>query len=113
MMETLKKQLTIIIAEVVAKAFLEHIFYEAEASKTNGVKYLGATARVTSIVKNTTESANASPLHEMDKSVVNVTDVKAEVMKRLQSSMSVTSKLQPLGSSNTINNANAKSSSQS
>ena len=31
MMETLKKQLTIIIAEIVAKAFLEHIFYEAEA----------------------------------------------------------------------------------
>ena len=39
--------------------------------------YLGATARVTSIVKNTTESANASPLHEMDKSMVNAADVKA------------------------------------
>ena len=107
MMETLKKQLTVIIAEVVAKAFLEHIFYEAEAKKTNGVKHLGATARVLSIVKNATESANSCPLHILDKSTVDAAEVKAEVMKRLQSSMSVTSKLQP------PSNANAESSTQS
>ena len=102
MMETLKKQLMVIIAEVVAKAFLKHIFYEAK-----GVKYWGATARVSSIVKNATESANSSPRRDLDKSTVNAAEVKAEVMKHLQSSMSVTSKLQP------PSNANAESSTQS
>ena len=107
MMETIKKQLTVIIAEVVAKAFLEHIYYEAEARKSNGEKYLGATARVTSIVKNATEAANSSPFHELDKSTVNAADVNAEVMKRLQSSMNVTAKLQ--SSANTTSNENAPS----
>ena len=111
MMETLKKQLTVIIAKVVAKAFLEHIFYEAEARKSNGEKYLGATARVTLIVKNATESAHSSPLHELDKSTVNPADVKAEVIKRLQSSMSVTAKRQ--SPKNTTSNTKAPSPSQS
>ena len=92
MMETFKKQLTIVIAEVVAKAFLEHLFYETESRKTNGVKHLGQTARVTSIVKNATDSMNASPLYESDTKTVQVDDVKAEVMKRLQNSMNVSCK---------------------
>ena len=108
MLETFKKQLTVIIAEVVSKAFLEHIFYESESRKSNGSKYLGTTARVASIVKNATESTNSCPFHEKDKSTVDGVAVRSEVMKRLHASMSVSAKNQLQG-----DNTNAGSSSQS
>ena len=41
-----------------------------------------------------TQSANACPLHELDKSTVSSTEVQAEVMKRLQSSMNIPAKAQ-------------------
>ena len=88
-MEKLKKQIAIVIAEVVAKAFLEHLFYESEFKRTNGEKYLGATARVTSIAKMATQSVNNSPLHESDNSTVEIEAVQKAVMQHLQSSMTV------------------------
>ena len=86
-LETLKKQLAVMISEVVSKALLEHIFYEGESRRTNGATYLGATARVSSIVKMSTQAVNSCPLHESDKSNVVTADVHTEVMKRLQSLM--------------------------
>ena len=110
LLQALKKQMAIMMAEVVAKAFLEHIFYESESRKTNGEKHLGATARVHSIVKTATESVNSTPFMEADIHQVDMTDVKGEVMKRLQSSMSVTAKAQTPG--NAATNSRASISSQ-
>ena len=76
------------IAEVVSKAFLEHVFYEGEAQRTKGEKHLGTTARIASIAKMATQSANASPLHTTDSYMVDQASVQDEVMNRLKSSLS-------------------------
>ena len=88
LLESLKKQIAVVVAEVVSKALLEHIFYEGESRKTNGATYLGATARVNSIVKMSTQAVNGCPFHESDESTVDKTTVQSEVMRRLQSFMS-------------------------
>ena len=87
-LESLKKQIAIMIAEVVSKALLEHIYYEGESRKTNGATYLGATARVNSIVKMSTQSVNSCPFYESDESTVDKSSVQSEVTRRLQSFMS-------------------------
>ena len=90
------------IAEVVSKALLEHIYYEGESRRTNGATYLGATARVTSIVKMSTQAINSCPLHDSDKNNVDKGAVHTEVMKRLQSFMT------PSNASKTPSTSNAK-----
>ena len=76
---------------MVSRALLEHIFYEGESRRTNGATYLGATARVASIVKMSTQAVNTSPLHDSDKTSLDNGIVHTEVMKRLQSFMSTAS----------------------
>ena len=88
--EALKKQLAVMIAEVVAHAFLEHLYYEGEAKKTNGAKYLGTTARVNSIAKVAAQSVSSCTLHESDKSTVDVNEVQSALYDRLKVSMNFT-----------------------
>jgi hypothetical protein len=85
----IRTQIAIIVAEVVSKALLEHIYYEAEYKKSGGTKYLGAAARVASIAKMATVSVNKSPFSKNDKSVVTDQSVHTEVMERLKASFSV------------------------
>ena len=107
-MANMKKMISVMIAEVVAHAFLEHNFYEAESRKTNGAKHLGATARVNSIAKKAAQSANNLAFHELDKSTVEVSEVQSMVSERIQSSMNVINRVPP-----TTTTQKASSSSQS
>ena len=95
-MEMLKKQIAIIIAEVVSKALLEHVYYEAESKKTNGATHHGTKARITSIVKMATQSVNMCPLHETDNTTVDKSAVQTEVMSRLQCFISPASQSQSM-----------------
>ena len=82
----LKKQLAVIIAEVVAKSFLDHMYYEAESKRTNGQSHLSTSARTRAIAKTATNSINRCCFLEQDQSVVNMEEVSQEVNERLKSS---------------------------
>ena len=82
----LKKQIAVIVGEVVTKALLEHTYYEGESKRTNGKTYLGATARTKSIAKMAATAVNARPFFDSDISQVCTEDVGRLVQERLSSS---------------------------
>ena len=86
---SVKKQIAVIVAEVVTKAFLEHIFYEGESKRTGGKVHLGTTARAKSIAKMSTTSVNCKPFHEMDCSLVQLEEVESELTERMKSFLKV------------------------
>jgi hypothetical protein len=79
----LKKQIAAIIAEVVTKALLDHIFYEQESKKSNGQKIFGTSARATSIAKVATQAVNRRPLMDGDATEVSHDDVQTQVLDSL------------------------------
>ena len=98
-----QKQIAIVVAEVVTRAFLDHIFYEGEFKRTSGKVYLGATARAKSIAKMATTAVNSKPFYDADCSQVQPEEVDTELMERMKASLKV----------NPTNNTNRPSSSNS
>ena len=86
LVSAIKKQIAIIVAEVVAKSFLDHIYYEGESNRTNGQNYLSANARTRSIAKAATSSVNKCCFSESDKTTINFEEVSLEVIDRLKPS---------------------------
>ena len=84
-LHVIRKQIAVVVAEVVSRAFLDHLYWEKEASKSNGTRYLSASSRITSLAKWSAQAANAAPLHRSDDSTVEANDVLHKVMSRLQS----------------------------
>lgn len=87
LVENLKKQIAIVIAEVTSKALLEHVFYENEYKRSGGQKYLKANDRITSIVKMTTQYINRTPFSSHDDSQISGDSVQSNVMERLKDSL--------------------------
>ena len=87
MFVAMKKQIAIMVAEVVSKAFLEHVYYEGEARRTNGEVHYRTTQRVNSVAKMSTLSINSCPFHPDDSTKLDQNEVQTEVRRRLQSSM--------------------------
>ena len=83
-LHVIKKQVAVIVAEVVSRAFLDHLFWEKEAIKSNGNRYLSASTRISSLAKWSAQAANAAPLHQSDDSTLDPNDVLHRVMSRLQ-----------------------------
>ena len=100
---SIKKQIAVIVAEVVTRAFLDHIFYEGEFKRTGGKVHLGTTARAKSIAKMSTTSVNCKPFHDADCSQVQLEEVESELTERMKSSLKV----------NPANNINRPSTSNS
>ena len=85
-LSSIKKQIAIIVAEVVAKSFLDHIYYERECKKTNGQTYLSANARTSAIAKTATNSVNKCSFFPQDETSITSEEVSQEVNERLKSS---------------------------
>ena len=88
LMANIKKQMAVVVAEVVTKALLEHIFYECEYKKSNGKTCHGATARTASIAKMATSAVNQGQLSPSDNTQISGDEVGSEVLKRLKNSLS-------------------------
>ena len=82
----IKKQIAVIVAEVVTKSFLDHIYYEGESKRTNGQNYLSANARTRSIAKAAANSVNKCCFSESDNSTIHFEEVSLEVIERLKPS---------------------------
>ena len=82
----IKKQIAIIVAEVDAKSFLDHIYYEGESKRTNGQTHLSTNARTRGIAKAATNSVNRSRFSQTDETQINLEEVNQEVNERLKSS---------------------------
>ena len=89
MIVNIKKQIAVVVAEVVTTAFLDHIFYEGEFKRTNGKVYLGATARTKSIAKMSATAVNSKPFFETDCSQASPEEVDNELMERMKTSLKV------------------------
>ena len=85
----IKKQIAVVVAEVVTKAFLDHIFYEGESKRTNGKVHLGTTARAKSIAKMSAAAVNSKPFSENDCTQISPDEVDNELMERMKSSLKV------------------------
>ena len=83
-LHAIRKQIAVVVAEVVSRAFLDHIYWENEATKTNGARYLSASQRISSLAKWSAQATNAAPLHQADDSTVESSDILLRVMNRLQ-----------------------------
>ena len=89
----IKKQIAVVVAEVVTKAFLDHIFYEGESKRTNGKVHLGTTARAKSIAKMSAAAVNGKPFSESDCTQISPEEVDSELMERIKSSLKVNNAL--------------------
>ena len=67
-----------------SRAFLDHVYWEAEAKKTGSEKHISSSVRISSLSKWSAQAVNAAPLHELDDSSVEVNDVVLKVGTRLQ-----------------------------
>ena len=83
-LKTIKRQIAVVVAEVVSRAFLDHIYWEGEAKRTGGKEYLRASTRITCVSKWAAQAVSATPLHELDDSAVETNDVVKTVGTRLQ-----------------------------
>ena len=83
-LKTIKRQIAVVVAEVVSRAFLDHIYWEGESKRSGGKEYLRASTRITCVSKWASQAVNATPLHELDNSSVETSDVVKTVGSRLQ-----------------------------
>ena len=83
-MQSIKKHIAVVVAEVVSRAFLDHVYWEAEAKKTGSEKHISSSVRISSLSKWSAQAVNAAPLHELDESSVEVNDIVMSVGTRLQ-----------------------------
>ena len=79
----MRKQIAIIVAEVVTKAFLDHLYYENESRKSNGAKVHGPVARASSIAKVAVQAVNKCQLGDGDVQEVSHEEVQAQVLERV------------------------------
>ena len=83
-----KNQIAVIVAEVLSRAFLDHVFWERESRNSGGERHLSASNRITSLAKWSVQAVNAAPLHSLDEHTVETNDVLLKVMGRLQNVLS-------------------------
>ena len=100
-LKTIKRQIAVVVAEVVSRAFLDHIYWEGESKRSGGKEYLRASTRITCVSKWASQAVNATPLHELDNSSVETSDVVKTVGSRLQNVLTPASSTSQTTASNT------------
>ena len=83
-LQSIKEQIAVVVAEVVSRAFLDHVYWEGEAKKTGSDKHISSSMRISNHSKWSAQAVNAAPLHRLDDSSVEVGDVVLKVGTRLQ-----------------------------